>query len=125
MHDRIENADNAVWQLVLLLREIVEFVCAPSLSESQIANMTVLIEEYVDMGKELFPHANLRPKHHYADLSLQFGPLIHTWTMRKRCIRSSKNFRNVPKSLADRSVVSGLSESGKCVQPPGSGFALH
>nr|XP_023666586.1 uncharacterized protein LOC111843326 [Paramormyrops kingsleyae]XP_023666587.1 uncharacterized protein LOC111843326 [Paramormyrops kingsleyae] len=114
VHDRIVDADNAVWQLVLLLRELVEFVCAPSLSESQIAYMKVLIEEYVEMRQELFPHVNLRPKHHYllhyADLSLQFGPLIHTWTMRfeskhtyfKRCIRSSKNFRNVTKSLADR-----------------------
>lgn len=114
VHDRIEDADNAVWRLVLLLRELVEFVCAPSLLESQIAYMKVLIEEYVEIRKELFSHVNLRPKHHYllhyADLSLQFGLLIHTRTMRfeskhsyfKRCIRSSKNFRNVTKSLAER-----------------------
>lgn len=81
---------------------------------SQIAYMKVLIEGYVEMRQELFPHVNLRPKHHhlfhYAEMSLQFGPLIHTWTMRfeskhsylKRCIRSSKNFRNVTKSLAER-----------------------
>lgn len=114
VHDRIEDADNAVWQLVHLLRELVEFVCAPSLSKSQIAYMKVLTEEYVVMRQGLFLHSNLRPKHHYllhyADLSLQFGPLIQTWTMRfeskhsyfKRCIRSSQNFRNVTKSLADR-----------------------
>lgn len=106
LHDKIKDADNAVWKLILLLRELVEFVCAPRLSDSQVAYMKVLIEE-------LFPHVSLRPKHHYllhyADLTLQFGPLIHTWTMRfeskhsyfKRCIRSSKNFRNV-KSLAER-----------------------
>jgi len=86
VHDRISDAENAVWQLVLLLREIVEFVCAPRLSEPQIAYMKVLIEEYVEMRLQLFPHVNLRPKHHYllhyADLTLKFGPLIHTWTMR-------------------------------------------
>ena len=85
MHDRIEDAGNAVWQLILLLRELTEFVCAPSLSESQIAYIKVLIEEYVEMRQEVFQYVNLRPKHHYllhyADLSLQFGPHIHTWTV--------------------------------------------
>lgn len=63
------------------LRKLVEFVSAPSLSESQIVYTKVLVEEYVEMRQELFPQVNLRPKHHYllhsADLSLQFGPLIH------------------------------------------------
>ena len=81
VHDKID-ADNVVWQLVLLLRELVEIVWAPSLSGSQIAYMKVLIKEYVSMRQELLPHVNLRPKHHYllhyVDLSLQFGPLIHT-----------------------------------------------
>lgn len=80
------------------------------LSESQIAYIKVLIEKYVEMRQELFPHVNLRPKHYYADLTLQFAPLIHTWTMRheskhsyfKGCIRSSKNLKNVTKSLAHR-----------------------
>lgn len=53
MHDRIEDADNAVWLLVLLLRELVEFVCAPMLSESQTAYMKVPVEEYVEMRQEL------------------------------------------------------------------------
>lgn len=111
VHHRIEDADNAVWLLVLLLRELVEVDRAPMLLQSQTAYLKV---NYVEMRQELFPHVNLRPKHryplHYADLSLQFGPLIHTWTMCfesrhsyfKRCIRSSKNFKNVTKSLADR-----------------------
>lgn len=93
--------------------------------------MKVLIEEYVEMRQELFPHVKLRPKHHYllhyADLSLQFGPLIHTWTMRfeskhsyfKRCIRSSKNFRNVTKSLAERHQLF------QAYQSQGSLFSPH
>lgn len=114
VHDTIEDADNEVWGLVLLLRELVEFVCAPRLSELQIAFMKGLIELYVELRQELFPRVQLRPKHHYllhyAHLTLQFGPLIYTWTMRfeskhsyfKRCIRASKNFINVTKSLAER-----------------------
>lgn len=43
VHDRIEETDSAIWQLVLLLRELAEFVCAPRLSDSQIAYMKVLI----------------------------------------------------------------------------------
>ena len=114
LHDRIKDADNAVWGMVLLMRDLVEYVCAPRLSEPQIAYMKGQIHQYVEMRKELFPLVRLRPKHHYllhyGDLTLHFGPLIHTWTMRfeskhsyfKRCIRASKNFKNVTKSLADR-----------------------
>lgn len=47
---------------------------------------------------------------HYAELTLQFGPLVRLWTMRfeskhqyfKRCIRSSHNFLNVTSMLANR-----------------------
>lgn len=75
--------------------------------------MKGLIELYVELRQELFPGVKLRPKHHYllhnSHLTLQFGPLIYTWTTRfeskhsyfKRCIRASKNFINVTKSLAD------------------------
>ncbi len=89
-------------------------MCAPTLSESQVAYMKVLIEEYLEMRHLLFPLTWLRPKHHYllhyADLTLQFGPLIRTWTLRyqskhsyfKRCIRASKNFMNISKSLSER-----------------------
>lgn len=107
VHNTIEDANNEVWGLVLLLRELVEFVCAPRLSESQIVFLKGLIELYVELRQELFPRVKLRPKHHYllhyAHLTLQFGPLIYTWTIRyeskhsyfKRCIRASKNFINV------------------------------
>ena len=111
---------------LLLLRELVEFVCSADLSETQVAYMKILIEEYVETQKTLFPHHRLRPKHHYLlhypDLTLTFGPLIRIWTMRfeskhsyfKRCIRSSKNFKNVTKSLADRHQLlqTCLSSSG-------------
>lgn len=72
----------------------------------QIAYMRVLIEEYVEMKQEFFPCVNLRPKHHYllhyADLSLQFGPLIQTWTMHfesKHSYRISKDVSGQVKTL--------------------------
>ncbi len=114
IHDRVKDAKDEVWQLALLLRQVVELVCAPALSESQVAYMKVLIEEYIETRHLLLPLKKLRPKHHYllhyADLTLHFGPLIHTWTMRfesknsyfKRCIRASKNFKNITKSLSER-----------------------
>lgn len=114
LHDRVRDPKDDVWQLVLLLRQVVELVCAPTVSESQVAYLKILIEEYIETRHVLFPLTKLRPKHHYllhyADLTLQFGPLIRTWTMRfesknsyfKRCIRASKNFRNITKSLSER-----------------------
>lgn len=114
IHDRVNDDKDEVWQLALLLRQVVELVCAPALSESQVAYMKVLTEEYIETRHLLFPLKKLRPKHHYllhyADLTLHFGPLIHTWTMRfesknsyfKRCIRASKNFKNITKFLSER-----------------------
>ncbi|KAF1379433.1 hypothetical protein PFLUV_G00176010 [Perca fluviatilis] len=114
LHDKVRDAKDEIWQLVLLLRQVVELVCAPAVSESQAAYMKVLIEEYIETRHLLFPLKKLRPKHHYllhySDLTLQFGPLIRIWTMRfeskhsyfKRCIRASKNFRNITKSLSER-----------------------
>lgn len=46
LHDRIRDLKDEVWQHILLLRQVVELVCAPALSESQAAYMKVLIEEY-------------------------------------------------------------------------------
>jgi hypothetical protein len=87
---------------------------APCISLGQVAEMKVLIEDYVERRRCLFPGVHIRPKHHYlthyAQLTLQFGPLVRLWTMRfeakhqyfKRCIRSSKNFLNVTSLLANR-----------------------
>jgi hypothetical protein len=111
--DAVDIADE-VYQALLLLRSVVELVMAPSLSVGQVAEMKVLIEDYIERRRRLFPAVPLRPKHHfmthYAQLTLQFGPLIKLWTMRfeskhqyfKRCIRSSRNFVNVASMLANR-----------------------
>lgn len=63
------------------------------------------------MRVELFPHVNLRPKHHYlshyAWQFAMFGPMLKVWTLRfeskhtffKRVARVIRNFKNILLSL--------------------------
>ncbi|KAL2083090.1 hypothetical protein ACEWY4_020863 [Coilia grayii] len=85
--DKIKNpGDNKVWQLVLQLREVVDLICAPAISNGQIAYLRVLIDEYLHYRVQTFPDNPLKPKHHYVshypELIIQFGPLIRLWTLR-------------------------------------------
>jgi hypothetical protein len=110
----LTDNESDVYQALLLLRSVCELIMAPSISLGQVAEMKVLIEDYIERRSCLFPDVRIRPKHHYlmhyAQLTLQFGPLVKLWTMRfeakhqyfKRCIRSSKNFLNVTSLLANR-----------------------
>lgn len=109
-----DPCDNEVWQLILQLREIVELICAPVITEGQVAYLKVITEEYICNRKRLFPNDPLRPKHHYLghypDLIIHFGPLIRLWTLRfeskhtffKQCARKLHNFKNLCKTLAER-----------------------
>ena len=104
--DKVQDPQDNVWQLILQLKDIVDLICAQQISKAQVAYLDVLIQEYLETRKALFPDINLRPKHHfmrhYPGLILKFGPLIRVWTMRfeskhsyfKRCARHLKNFKN-------------------------------
>lgn len=113
--DKIESpGENEVWQLILLLREIVALVCAPAISSGQIGYLRVLIDEYLYFRKHIFPTYSLRPKHHYLshypELIIHFGPLICLWTLRfeskhvyfKQCVRKLHNFKNLCFTLTER-----------------------
>lgn len=112
--DKVQNADDDVWQLTLQLKDIVDLVCAQKISTSQVAYLEIIIQEYLDSRKPLFPQSTLKPKHHYMrdypSLILKFGPLIRLWTMRfeskhsyfKRCARHLKNFKNICLTLSER-----------------------
>lgn len=113
--DKIQNpAETEVWQLVLLLRQIVDYICAPCITADQVAYLRVLIDEYLSFRAEAFPGIPLRPKHHYLchypELILKFGPLIRLWTLRfeskhtyfKQCARKLHNFKNLCSTLAER-----------------------
>jgi hypothetical protein len=96
--DKVNDHENEVWQLYLLLKQIVELVCCKLINVSQIAYLHSLTEDYLDRRAAAFPEVNLKPKHHYimhyASLTLKFGPLMHLWTLRfeskhsyfKRCV---------------------------------------
>lgn len=100
--EKIADTEDPVWQLVVQLKEVVELICAPTISEPQIALLNVQIREYLEERKEMFPTHKLKPKHnfhtHYLALILEFGPLIRLWTMRfeskhsyfKRCARRTQ-----------------------------------
>lgn len=133
---QVKSHNDEVWQLMLQLREIVEYVVAPKISLDQVAFLKCLIAEYIQSRCTLFPSVSLIPKHHYllhyADLILQFGPLIRVWTLRfeskhkyfKQCIRKLQNFKNVCKTASERhqlmqsylSQGSLFGESVKCEQ---------
>ena len=110
----IVNYTDDVWQLVLKLREIVQMIVALRISVDQIGYLKCLISEYLYDRKHLFPEQRFIPKHHYlahyADLILQFGPLIRVWTMRfeskhkyfKQCVRKCQNFKNACKTVSER-----------------------
>lgn len=111
---KIQDTSDEVWTTILLLREIVELVCAPKITLAQVAYLRVKIEEYLELRVSLFPETPLRPKHHYLAHYprhiLQFGPLMRVWTLRfeskhsyfKRCARYSQNFINICHTFVER-----------------------
>jgi hypothetical protein len=78
--DIIANKDSQFWMQLLLLREIVELICAPTISLNQVALLKDRVTDYLQNRVSLFPSRPTTPKHHflahYAGLILQFGPLI-------------------------------------------------
>jgi len=111
---KIQDSTDEVWQQTMCLRDIVEYVCAPSISTWQIAHLRVLTEQYMECRCRLFSNHKLKPKHHYLmhypALIMQYGPLIRLWTLRfeskhsyfKRCARYALNFKNICFTMADR-----------------------
>lgn len=99
---KITDTEDCVWQRTILLKELVELICAPSIS---VAQVTLL--KYLRTRKELFPSLKLKPKHHdlihYPALMLKFVPLIRLWTICfeskhsyfKRFVRRVQHFKNV------------------------------
>lgn len=105
--------DDSYWDCFLKLLKICEICVAPMLSADTAAYIEVLIEEHHTMFKSLYEDASIIPKMHFmvhfAEQILNYGPLIHTWTMRheaklriiKRAARVS-NYKNVCQTVAKR-----------------------
>jgi hypothetical protein len=127
---KIDSFEDSSWQLILLLREIIEIVCTPKLSLQRVAILEYLIDEYMQLRIECFPDTPLRPKHHYvrhyAQLTLSFGPLVHLWTLRfeskhsyfKKIIRNTHNFINVCSTLAEQhQLLQAVLSAGHMFKP--------
>lgn len=111
--DKVDPCD-PVWQLVITLKELVELVCAPKITTAQVAYLNVVVVEYLETRKAVFPSEHLKPKHHYllhyASLILKMGLLIWLWTMRfeskhsifEKHVRRIQSFKNVCQTLANQ-----------------------
>ena len=85
--DKINDTNDPAWRLLLLLRSVVELVCKPYYSPTDIVHMNETIEEYLILRADILPLETLKPKHHYLahyphspQLTMQCGPLIRLWT---------------------------------------------
>ena len=102
------------WTNFLSLLEIMGVCFAHKIGFSSIINLKRLIKEHLTSFKNVYPNARIFPKqHHLVHLPTQimmFGPLIRTWCMRfegkhsyfKDIAHKTKNFKNLPLSLAKR-----------------------
>ncbi|KAG1681703.1 hypothetical protein GQR58_011697 [Nymphon striatum] len=97
-----------------LLERIIRLIFAPIINRDQIPYLQVLIEEYLERFKELYPQCSIIPKMHYMihmpRTMLQLGPLVRSWCMRfeakhhyfKRLAISIGNYTNLCFTLAKR-----------------------
>lgn len=106
--------DSKEWQVLLKLLDVVQYCMSKKVTRALTIFLADLIEEFLTMYFEAFPHVSMKPKAHYLvhypEMLLQYGPLINTWTLRfegkhnyfKEIARTSKNRKNVCKTLATR-----------------------
>jgi hypothetical protein len=127
MRGCIVDPNDDVWKLYLLLREITEFICSPTILESQVIALEEKICKYMTLLQQCFPGPETSsPKHHYMvhypDLIRFFGPLIRVWAMGfehkhqflKHIIQSAQNFINILKMIAERhQLCQALSSEGQ------------
>jgi len=110
--DLVPEGDD-VWGLYLILCQVIQFVCASSITGGEISLLRTLIAEHHELYVELF-HDSLKPKHHfmvhYPSAIQSLGPLCHIWSMRfeskhgqaKKTANVVCNFRNICKSLSQK-----------------------
>ena len=82
---KIPKGDPA-WEVLLVLRDIVELVVNQVHTEQTICFLDSKISEHKHRFLMVFPEQCLIPKHHYLEHYLEliraYGPLVSLWTMR-------------------------------------------
>lgn len=111
--DKVPVGDTK-WETLLLLRDMLLYVCAPALDRGHLQVMKDVIEDFHEAYRENFPQESVKPKFHYTlhypGETLRFVPLIHIQTLRfegkhnyfKELVYRTKNKRNICKTLAKR-----------------------
>lgn len=107
---KVPEGDDA-WNILLLLKDIVESAVATRHTEESIYFLDCKVSEHRELLQSTFPDFK-RPKHHfiehYSQMIKAFGPLSDVWTMHfegkhkffKQVIHNAHNFRNVALTLA-------------------------
>lgn len=102
--------EDSHWQCFIKLIRICDITATPSISKDTVAYLELLIEDHHSEFCNLyFIIPKIHFVVHYPRQMLQFGPLVHAWTMRyeaklrviKRATRMS-NFKNVCQSAVKR-----------------------
>lgn len=117
--------DDSKWDVLLKLLDIIEIISMQDIEVGQVYFLNELIEDFSQQYTVEFPDEIVKPKfhflHHYSELTLKFGPLVHCWSLRfegkhnwfKQVFKSSKCFKNIPKTLAKRHQCMLASLSGQ------------
>lgn len=111
------------WYCFLLLLQICSIAAAREIKHSSIEFFSVIIEEHHEHFKKLYSDKNIIPKMHYMlhyPSIRNFGPLIHSWTMRyesklrvlKRASRHG-NLKNICKTVAKNLLCYYLNKSNQ------------
>ena len=102
------------WNILIQLLDIIEYICMQDIEYGQVLFVDDLIKDFSELYAKEFPEETVKPKfhflHHYSDLTLKYGPLVHCWTIRfeakhswfKQTFSSSKCYKNIEKTLAKK-----------------------
>lgn len=116
LNDMDVSMDHDAWLLMLKCREIGEILLSHSIPKHKLEYLSYLIHEHHQLFRQLAP-GSMTPKFHYLvhypHLISKFGPPVRYWTMRfegkhqqhKDLARKLKNFKNICKTLTNRSQI--------------------
>ncbi len=99
------------WKCFLLLRQIVDIVLCPVVSESMSSSLKLLINEHHSLFFSLYNKyiPKLHFITHYPEQMLTVGPLTKSWTIRHEAklnffkqVAKLDNFKNIASSMANR-----------------------
>lgn len=110
------------WTCFTTLLEIIAICFSQTINYTEIIYLKQLISDHLSLFKTLYD-GPIIPKQHYMvhipSLTLKFGPLIRSWTMRfeskhtyfKTIAKNTKNFKNLPYSLTSRLLAKDYAEN--------------